>query len=223
MRAGEYLGAIDYPGRIAAAGYGKGGELVLLYAITGRSTNSRNRVFRLENGVLRTEPYDPSKVEDPSLIIYNAMRSSGDTIVLTNGDQTDTIASFLDEGKSVEEALVTRTYEPDAPNFTPRISITSSPSGYTLSIISKDGDGTERKLYSYGREDGVMHMIHTYMHDGSPLPSFEGLPARLETLSSADELVADAWNAMAPDRRISIYVRYGNEERIINGMEEANG
>ena len=122
MKAGEYLKAIDYPGRIAAAGYGKDGEIVLLYAITGRSANSRNRVFRLENGVLRTEPYDPSKVEDPSLIIYNAMRSSGDTIVLTNGDQTDTIASFLDEGRSVEEALVTRTYEPDAPNFTPRIS-----------------------------------------------------------------------------------------------------
>ena len=223
MRAGEYLGAIDYPGRIAAAGYGKNGEPVLLYAITGRSSNSRNRVFRLEDGVLRTEPYDPSKVEDPSLIIYNAMRYAGETTVLTNGDQTDTIADFLNEGKSLEEALVTRTYEPDDPNFTPRISITHSASGYTLSIIRKNGDETERRIYSYGVENGVMHMIHTYMHDGSPLPSFEGLPARLKTLSSADEILNDAWNAIAEDRRISLYVRYGSEERIINAMEESNG
>ena len=223
MRAGEYLGAIDYPGRIAAAGYGMNGEEVLLYAITGRSSNSRNRVFRLENGVLRTEPYDPSKVEDPSLIIYSAMRTAGDTVVLTNGDQTDTIADFLEAGRSLEEALASRTYEPDAPNFTPRISITQDTSGYTLSIIRKDGDDTDRRIYRYGMEKGIMHMIHTYMHDGSPLPSFEGLPARLGTLSSADELISDAWNAIRADRRISIYVRYGSEERIINAMEGENG
>ncbi len=222
MRAGEYLGAIDYPGRIAAAGYGVDGEAVLLYAITGRSSNSRNRVFRLDGGILRTEPYDQSKVEDPSLIIYNAMMKAGESTVLTNGDQTDTISSFLNDGKSLEEALAVRTYEPDDPNFTPRISIVHGPSGYTLSIIRKDGEDTDRRIYRYGMEKGVMHIIHTYMHDGLPLPSFEGLPARLETLSSADELIQDAWNAIAADKRISIYVRYGSEERIINAMEGEN-
>ena len=125
MRIGEYLGGIDYPGRIILGGTGAGGEDILLYAITGRSANSRNRLFALDGGTLRTIPADASKVADPSLIIYRAMASACGSTVLTNGDQTDTICSFLSADGTLGEALASREYEPDAPNYTPRISLVS--------------------------------------------------------------------------------------------------
>ncbi len=223
MRIDEYLKRFDYPGRIVMGGAGKNGETVLLYVIMGRSRNSRNRVFSLEKDLLKTVPYDPSLVEDPSLIIYNAMRKAGDAIILTNGDQTDTIADALIEGRDLYSALASRSYEPDAPSYTPRISLVMEDEGYSLSIIRKaeDSDEALRKVYSYSRENGIAHIIHTYMGNGDPLPSFEGLPARIESGDSADELAETAWDALRQDYRVSLYVRYGEDEIVLNAMEDA--
>lgn len=214
MRIDEYLSAIDYPGRIIAVGTGVNGEQVLCYAITGRSRNSRNRVLVLEDGMLRTKPYDALLVEDPSLIIYNAMREKDGTVILTNGDQTDTIYEAL----SLNEALMKRTYEPDEPNFTPRISAVHSPDCYKLSIIRKRGEDAERRVFSYRPENGSMHIIHTYMGNGKPLPSFEGLPVRLDVPETIEELSEELHRAIKEEYRISQYVRYGEKELIVNEL-----
>ena len=225
MRIGEYLGGIDYPGRIILGGTGAGGEDILLYAITGRSDNSRNRLFALDGGTLRTIPADASKVADPSLIIYRAMASACGSTVLTNGDQTDTICSFLSAGGTLGEALASREYEPDAPNYTPRISLVMGREGYSLSIISKESgsDEASRRIFDYGKENGACHIIHTYEGNGDPLPSFSGLPVRLEAEASALDLLSRAWDALDPDIRISMYVRYGSDEIVRNAMGGTNG
>lgn len=215
MRIDEYLSRIDYPGRIIAAGTGKDGEAVLCYAITGRSANSRNRVLRLEDGVLRTKPFDESKVEDPSLIIYNALRVKDGAVILTNGDQTDTIY----DSETLEEALIKRTYEPDEPNCTPRISLVYGEDGYTLSIIRKKDGEADRRIFSYKKEPGTGHIIHTYMGNGSPLPSFDGLPGRIDLPDSIEELSDELHSGISGSCRISQYVRYGGSEMIINDQE----
>lgn len=185
------------------------------YFITGRSANSRNRVFTEKDGVLYTEPYDASKVEDPSLIIYAAQRKLQNRLILTNGDQTDTLYEGLKNGKSFSEALQSRTFEPDAPNYTPRISGLLTFAGgdftYEMSILkSADENGTAccRFTYSYEALPGLGHFLHTYMGDGNPLPSFTGEPERVAIPAEIDEFTDALWNALDHENRISLYVRY---------------
>ena len=180
MNLSQYFSTKKYPGRIILSGFSKDGERVTAYAIMGRSENSRNRVFRLKDGVLETKAYDESKVKDPSLIIYRAKVEMDGKIILTNGDQTDTILSCLKEGKTFEDALMMRTYEPDAPNFTPRISLLMEDKSYSLSIIKRgEDDKTERLIWKYEAFNGVAHTIHTYDEGGDPLPSFSSSPVPL--------------------------------------------
>lgn len=199
------------------------------YFIMGRSANSRNRVFTERDGVLYTEPYDASRVEDPSLIIYAAQRKSGNRLIVTNGDQTDTVYEGLAAGKSFREALESRAFEPDAPNFTPRISgmltFADGDFSYEMSILkSADAAGSacNRFTYSYAALPGVGHFLHTYVCDGNPLPTFQGEPERVAIPNSVDDFTSALWDALDPDNRISLYVRYtelatGKEDnRLIN-------
>ncbi len=199
------------------------------YFIMGRSNNSRNRIFTEKNGSIYTEPYDSSKVEDPSLIIYAALRSYKDNLIVTNGDQTDTIYDGLADGKSFSEALLSREFEPDAPNLTPRISgmlhFEDSDFSYQMSILkSADPEGTacNRYTYSYSSLPGLGHFIHTYECDGNPLPTFSGEPRRVEISDDIDELTSSIWNSLDGDNKISLYVRYVDLEtgietdRLIN-------
>ena len=206
-----------YPGRGIVLGITPDGKTaVAAYFIMGRSVNSRNRVFCLENDGIRTEAYDPSKMVDPSLIIYHPVRKVGDDLVVTNGDQTDTIRDFLVEGKSFGQSLHTREFEPDGPNYTPRISGIIAPDGsFKLSILkSADGDPSccHRFFYTYDKPlAGEARFIHTYMGDGNPLPSFEGEPKRVALDAPDAETLADQiWNALNPDNKVSLFVRYIN-------------
>lgn len=223
MTIREYLSSKRYPGRFLLAGVSSKGEEVLAYAIMGRSENSRNRIFTLEDGVLRTKAYDESKVEDTSLIIYNAKLEDEEHIVLTNGDQSDTIMDALKEGNTLEDALIKRTYEPDGPNYTPRISVVfnKKDSSYTLSIIKKNESdmGTERKIYFYQGVKGFCHVIHTYLDDGSPLPSFNIDPPSFIIPDDITLLKNALWESLDEENRISLYVRVGEKEEIINKME----
>lgn len=223
MELSTYLDSNSYPGRFLLGGNGTNGEAVLAYAIMGRSENSRNRIFEKTDIGLRTRAYDEELVADPSLIIYNAMRESDDAIILTNGDQTDTIFNYLLNGKSLEEALITRTYEPDAPSFTPRISqvMAKDGSAYSLSILKKKEDTCERTIYTFTSLPGYAHIIHTYRGDGNPLPSFAGNPPLFRIPENGQQLADLLWNHLNHDNRISLYVRYGKEEIIINGREDA--
>ena len=195
----------------------------------GRSENSRNRVFTLKEGALYTEPFDPSKVEDPSLIIYAALRSFGKQLIVTNGDQTDTIYEFLEQGKTFEEALQTRQFEPDHPNLTPRISGILAFGGpgfaYKMSILkSEDPEGSHcgRYTYSYEPEAGLGHFLHTYECDGNPLPTFAGEPERVRIPEDIDAFTEELWQNLHGDNKISLYVRYTDpatgeyEERLVN-------
>ena len=197
----EYLREKRYPGRFLLAGMNSKGEAVLAYAIMGRSENSRNRVFTLDGSTLRTEAYDESKVEDPSLIIYNAKR----------------------EGESLESALIKRTYEPDEPAYTPRISVLYDKmnGAYCLSIIKKKEDSAEaeRKIYSYKAEKGISHVIHTYMDDGTPLPSFSIDPPAFSLPDDIATLKDDLWNSLDEENKVSLYVRVGEKEEILNKNE----
>ena len=199
------------------------------YFIMGRSENSRNRVFTEKDGEIKTEPFDVSKVEDPSLIIYNAVRKLGDSLIVTNGDQTDTIYDLMRVGKSFKESLETREFEPDAPNLTPRISgILNFKDGgfsYEMSILkSIDEQGTDccRYTFSYPSKAGLGHFIHTYVCDGNPIPTFQGEPERVKVLDSIDEFTETLWNNLNADNKISLYVRYTDlktgefEQRLIN-------
>ena len=219
----EYLRAKRYPGRFLLAGMNSKGEAVLAYAIMGRSENSRNRVFTLDGSTLRTEAYDESKVEDPSLIIYNAKRENERYIVLTNGDQSDTIFDALERGESLESALIKRTYEPDEPAYTPRISVLYDKmnGAYCLSIIKKKEDSAEaeRKIYSYKAEKGISHVIHTYMDDGTPLPSFSIDPPSFSLPDDIATLKDDLWNSLDEENKVSLYVRVGEKEEILNKNE----
>ncbi|MCR5150486.1 MAG: IMP cyclohydrolase [Clostridiales bacterium] len=204
-------------------------KAVAAYFIMGRSANSRNRIFTLKDGVLFTEPYDASKVEDPSLIIYAALRQYENSLIVTNGDQTDTIYDGLKAGKSFSQALTSREFEPDSPNFTPRISgIINFENGdfnYEMSILkSADslGSACNRFTFSYSPIAGLGHFIHTYVCDGSPIPTFQGEPERVAISDSIDEFSDKLWNNLNSDNKISLFVKYvdlatGNEEtRLIN-------
>ena len=209
------LSTNSYPGRGIVLGRSADGKsAIAAYFIMGRSENSRNRVFTVTEDGIRTEAHDPSKMVDPSLIIYHPVRQVGDKLVVTNGDQTDTVRDFLVEGKSFGQALHTREFEPDGPNYTPRISGMLNPDGsFKMSILkSADGDPSccHRFFYTYDHPlTGEGRFIHTYMTDGNPLPSFEGEPKRVVLDSaSAEELAEQMWAALNPDNKVSLFVRY---------------
>lgn len=205
----QFLRETSYPGRGIAVGRDR-----VYYFIMGRSANSRNRVFVPTEDGIRTEAYDPTKLEDPSLIIYHPVRRVGDTLLVTNGDQTDTIRDYLLAGKSWEEALATREFEPDAPNYTPRISGLVKKNGdYTLSILkSADGDPASCRRYFFAYEApraGQGHFIHTYMGDGTPLPSFVGEPEQVEIPCGTPAELADLlWDSLNAENKVSLFVRY---------------
>lgn len=223
----DLLRSHPYPGRgIMLGKSADGAKAVVVYFIMGRSENSRNRIFEATEDGIRTRAFDESKMVDPSLIIYHPVRKVGDTLVVTNGDQTDTIRDGLLEGKSYIEALRTRCYEPDGPNYTPRISGLVSPDGsFQLSILkSADGDPSccHRYFYTYDHPlAGEGRFIHTYMGDGAPLPSFEGEPERVVLdASSAEALAEQMWEALNADNKGSLFVRYtdlatGQYEQVI--------
>ena len=191
---------------------------VCAYFIMGRSENSRNRVFVKTSETLKTEPFDVSKVSDPSLIIYNAVRKTEKSLIVTNGDQTDTVYNLMSEGKSFKESLETREFEPDAPNFTPRISgILYFENGfnYEMSILkSIDENGSEccRYTYSYPSVAGLGHFIHTYNCNGDPLPTFTGEPHRISIKNNIEEFANEIWESLNADNKISLYVRYTDIE-----------
>lgn len=204
-------------------------KAAIAYFIMGRSANSRNRVFAERDGAVFTEPFDASKVEDPSLIIYAAIRAIGNRLIVTNGNQTDTIYEGVQAGKSFAEALRSREFEPDAPNFTPRISgmleFADGDFSYQMSILkSADAAGSacSRFTFDYPALPGVGHFIHTYVCDGNPIPTFQGEPERVKIPDDIDTFTASIWNALDENNKISLYVRYIDlatgeaESRMIN-------
>ena len=226
---GERIAGNPYVGRGIVAGVSADGKKACAaYFIMGRSSNSRNRIFTEKNGEVFTEPFDPSKVQDPSLIIYAAVRKINEKLIVTNGDQTDTIYNAFAEGKCMNRALKTRCFEPDAPNFTPRISAVldfNKPFSYKMSILkSADAEGTACNRYSFDYEPiaGLGHFIHTYVTDGNPIPTFQGEPERVAIPDDIDAFTTDLWNALDEQNKISLYVRYtdlatGEEQsRLIN-------
>ena len=227
---GELIKGNSYVGRGIVIGKSQDGKkAVAAYFIMGRSNNSRNRIFTEKGGEVFTEPFDASKVEDPSLIIYAAIRSYKNSLVVTNGNQTDTIVDGLKNGLSFSEALKSREFEPDSPNFTPRISgIVNFDGGdfdYEMSILkSADDKGSEcnRYTFSYKPLAGLGHFIHTYVCDGTPIPTFQGEPERIAIPDDIDEFTDKLWNNLDADNKISLYVRYVDldggktENRLIN-------
>ena len=225
----EYLASNEYPGRgIAVAMAPDGRQMFIGYFIMGRSENSRNRVFDPipERGGICTVAADPDKLEDPSLIIYHPVRQMGRGLIVTNGDQTDTILEFLKQGLPMEQALRTREFEPDGPNWTPRISGLLGPNGsYKLSIL-KAADGTGRRClrqtFEYPGQPGTGHFLHTYAGDGDPLPSFAGEPEQVAVEGDIDSLVSAVWDALDEANRISLFVRFTDletrnfQQRIVN-------
>ena len=229
----ELLKGNSYPGRGIIAGMSEDGKkAVTAYFIMGRSSNSRNRVFRKDGKGIIIYPFDETKVEDPSLIIYSPVRVIDECTIVTNGDQTDTIYYYIQNGGTFEDALDTRCFEPDAPNYTPRISalldLPDDGFSYKMSILKcTDGKGEKcgRYTFSYEPEPGVGHFIHTYMHDGDPIPSFEGEPERVIIGSDIDAFTEEIWDSLDNDNRVSLYVRYiclndhSVKEKIINSNE----
>ncbi len=226
----QLLSGNPYPGRGIILGMTPDGtKAVAAYFIMGRSENSRNRVFVEKDGEVFTEPFDASRVEDPSLIIYAAVRQLGSRLIVTNGNQTDTVYEGLQKGLSFSEALESRCFEPDPPNFTPRISgmITFGEGAFTyqMSILkSADAEGTacNRFTYTYAPLPGLGHFLHTYVTDGSPIPTFQGEPERMYMDDSIDDFTDDLWNSLNAANRISLYVRYTDlksgktESRMVN-------
>ena len=219
-----------YVGRGIVIGKSSDGKkAATAYFIMGRSANSRNRVFTVKNGEVFTEPFDASKVEDPSLIIYAAIRKFENKLIVTNGDQTDTVYDGIVTGKSFSESLESREFEPDAPNFTPRISgiltFGENDFKYEMSILkSLDENGSDcaRYTFSYPSKAGLGHFIHTYVTDGNPIPTFQGEPERVAIPDSIDEFADEIWNYLDENNKISLYVRYTDltdgsyEEKLIN-------
>lgn len=211
----EYLAANAYPGRGIYLGKSEDGlSAVIAYFIMGRSANSRNRVFETTADGIRTKAFDESKLEDPSLIIYHPVRQLGDVTIVTNGDQTDTIRDALLQGEALEDALRTRTFEPDGPHFTPRISGLVEPGHdrVRLSILKAacgDGRCTQREFFEYtGLPAGTGRIIHTYRGDGNPLPSFEGEPAAVSAPDDLDALTGAVWDALNEENKISLYTAF---------------
>ena len=222
---GDVLSRNAYPGRGIVIGKTPDGtKAVFAYFIMGRSENSRNRVF-IENGEdVVIHPFDASKVEDPSLIIYSPIRKLGDKVIVTNGDQTDTVYDGLVAGKSFEESLRSRCFEPDAPNFTPRISgildFTNADFSYKMSILKsgdEKGSVCNRYTFEYAPINGLGHFIHTYNCDGDPIPTFTGEPERVAVSDSIDEYTELLWSNLNEKNKISLYVRYID---IANGTVE---
>ena len=221
------LAGNPYPGRgIVIGKTADGTKSVVAYFIMGRSENSRNRVFIPEADGIRTEAHDPAKLADPSLIIYHPVRQVGRGLIVTNGDQTDTVREFLEKGLSFEASLRTREFEPDGPNWTPRISGLLSPDGsYKMSILkSADAEGSAcaRYFYEYPGLAGVGHFIHTYVTDGNPIPTFQGEPERVAIGNDMEEFIQLIWNNLNENNKISLYVRFTDletgayDETIIN-------
>lgn len=230
----ELLSGNPYVGRGIVIGKSENGKkAVTAYFIMGRSENSRNRVF-VENGEeVIIHPFDASKVSDPSLIIYSPIKRFENNLIVTNGDQTDTIYNFLRGGKTFEEALETREFEPDAPNFTPRISgMMTFGSGnftYKMSILKsadEKGSACSRYTFSYNALDGIGNFIHTYVTDGNPIPTFMGEPERVRILDDIDDFTNEIWTNLDNNNKISLYVRYIDlesgkiENRMINKNAE---
>ena len=213
----QELRSNSYPGRgIIIGRTPDGASAVTAYFIMGRSQNSRNRVFVEDGDGIRTQAYDPSKLEDPSLIIYAPVRVLGNKTIVTNGDQTDTIYEGMDCQKTFEQSLRSRTFEPDAPNYTPRISsilhIESGSYNYAMSILkSNNGDPDSCRRYTFAYENpkaGEGHFIHTYMQDGDPLPSFEGEPKPVSIPGDMNAFAGMLWNSLNEDNKVSLFVRY---------------
>lgn len=230
----EHIGALirdnSYVGRGIVVGKSEdGSKAVCAYFIMGRSENSRNRIFLERGGEVTIHPFDASRVSDPSLIIYSPIRVLGDHLIVTNGDQTDTIYESLSAGGTFEEALEKRAFEPDAPNFTPRISALltfgNQNFSYKMSILkSADPEGTacSRFTFSYAALPGVGHFIHTYAGDGNPLPTFTGEPERVVIPNDIDAFTEELWENLHGENKISLYVRHVDlatgraENRMIN-------
>ena len=231
MSLAKELSSNTYPGRgIVIGRSGDGKYAVTAYFIMGRSENSRNRVFVEDGEGIRTQAFDPSKLTDPSLIIYAPVRVLGNKTIVTNGDQTDTIYELMDKQQTFEQALRTREFEPDAPNYTPRISgimhIENNTYNYAMSILkSNNGNPDACNRYTFAYQNPVAgegHFIHTYMGDGNPLPSFEGEPKLVEIPNDIDEFADLLWKSLNQDNKVSLFVRFidietGNyESRIVN-------
>ena len=228
----DYLAAKEYPGRGIILGKSEDNRAVFAYFIMGRSTNSRNRVFEVSNDDIKTKAFDESLLSDPSLIIYSPVRVLGKKIIVTNGDQTDTIYEYLKNKKTFEDALYTRTFEPDAPNFTPRISgLIDIESGLKLKLSmlkSDEGDESQalRFFYNYDNpKPGEGFLIYTYKENSDPLKSFEGEPVKVSLKGSIDEFCNSLWNSLNTDNKISLAVRYidmatGKYEQIIKNKLE---
>jgi len=206
-----------YPGRGIVIGKSESGKYaVCAYFIMGRSSNSRNRVFTVEGEGIRTEAFDPSKLEDPSLIIYAPVRVLGNDTIVTNGDQTDTVYEGLEKGLTFEQSLRSREFEPDAPNYTPRISgvmhIENGAFDYAMSILKSNNGNPEccnRYTFHYDKPvNGEGHFIHTYMHDGNPLPSFEGEPKLVGISDDMAGFTQMLWESLNEENKVSLFVRY---------------
>jgi IMP cyclohydrolase len=217
----EILKNNSYPGRGIVIGKSADGKYaVTAYFIMGRSTNSRNRIFVEDGNGLRTQAFDESKLEDPSLIIYAPVRVLGNKTIVTNGDQTDTIYEGMDKQMTFEQSLRSRCYEPDAPNLTPRISgimhVENGKYNYALSILkSNNGREGAHNRFTFAYENpfaGEGHFIHTYEGDGNPLPSFEGEPTWVGISGDIDSFTNEVWNALNEDNKVSLFVRYINIE-----------
>ena len=211
------LSANTYPGRGIVVGKSKDGKKAAIgYFIMGRSSNSRNRIFVEDGEGIRTEAFDPSKMEDPSLIIYAPVRVLGNKTIVTNGDQTDTIYENMDKQMTFEQSLREREFEPDAPNFTPRISailhIEDGTFNYAMSILKSDNGNPEscnRFTFAYNNPPaGEGHFISTYLHDGNPLPSFEGEPKLVSVPDDMGQFGDMLWNSLNEDNKVSLFVRY---------------
>lgn len=221
----------EYPGRGIIIGRSADGtKAAAAYFIMGRSENSRNRIFVEEGEGIRTEAFDPSRVTDPSLIIYAPVRVLGNKTIVTNGDQTDTIYEGMDMQMTFEQSLRTREFEPDGPNYTPRISgimhVENGTYNYAMSILkSNNGNPDACNRYTFAYENPVKgegHFIHTYMQDGNPLPSFEGEPKLVAMEGDIDTFTEKVWNSLNEDNKVSLFVRYIDietgkyETRIVN-------
>lgn len=204
------LSGNSYPGRGIITGFAPGAQAVFAYFIMGRSENSRNRIFREDGDRLCIDLFDPAKVKDPSLICYTPVRVIDGRIIITNGDQTDTVYTTLEQGGSFRSALDTRCYEPDAPNYTPRISALLERQGYQMSILRRSAsDGSCLRFYwTYPAVSGTGHLIHTYRHNADPLPAFSGVPKAVLLPDTPEDLTRLLWDALDVQNRISLYVRY---------------